>query len=133
MRPTTFLDQLPEKPLVLDWTFARDMVWLHNPPPIRRACRRRACSGRPCSRRLRRFLDERRDSIPAMFSSTVFMPWLKWMDMGERPGHLVWHAAGAKLTPIEDLPSEYRRRAEQEYPQLMTANPAAARAVPADF
>ena len=41
IRFTRLLDQLPEDPLVLDWTFARDMVWLHNwtryppglPPP----------------------------------------------------------------------------------------------------
>ncbi|MEO8224543.1 MAG: DUF1838 family protein, partial [Gammaproteobacteria bacterium] len=41
IRFTRLVDQLPDDPLVLDWTFARDMVWLHNwtryppglPPP----------------------------------------------------------------------------------------------------
>lgn len=131
VRPTKFLDQMPERSLRLDWTFARDMVWLHNttayppglPPP--RLQRQTMFASR------KDFLDRRRDAIPAVFSSTVFMPWLKWMDMGERPGHVVWHASGAKLEDLGQLPDEYRQRAEREYPQLMSADPARAREVPA--
>jgi hypothetical protein len=52
------------------------------------------------------------------------MPWLKWMDMGDRPGHIVWHAGGAKLASINELPDGYRQRAEQDYPAMLTANPA---------
>ena len=64
------------------------------------------------------------DSVPVVFGSTVHMPWFKWLDMGDRPGHLVWHAGGAKLKSIDELPVEYRRRAEREYPALLTADPA---------
>ena len=59
-------------------------------------------------------------SLPAMFSSTVTMPWLEWMEMGDRPGHVLWHAAGAKLGAIDELPTDYRKRAEAEYPERMT-------------
>lgn len=133
IRPTMFLDQMPETPLVLDWSFARDMVWLHNhtayppgmaPPRMQR---------QTMFASQKAFLDRRSDSIPATFSSTVFMPWLKWMEMGDAPGYVVWHAAGAKLASIGDLPEEYRRRAESEYPQLMTANPGKPKEVPSDF
>ena len=48
------------------------------------------------------------------------------LDMGDRPGHLVWHAGGAKLRSIDELPAEYRRRAEKEYPALLSADPAKA-------
>jgi hypothetical protein len=133
IRATKFMAQLPDKPLVLDWTAARDMVWLHNttayPPGMTPPRLQRQTMFAPLSA----FLDERLDSIPAVFSSTVFMPWLKWMQMGEQPGHLVWHAAGAKLGSIDELPEEYRRRAEKEFPQLLTADPSRQRQVPADF
>ena len=49
----------------------------------------------------------------------VTMPWLAWMEMGDRPGHLLWHAAGAKLPGLDALPDEYRQRAEQEYPERL--------------
>lgn len=131
IRATKFLEQLPEKPLVLDWSFARDMVWLHNetayPPGLPPPRAQRQTMFAP----LKSLLDRRRDSLPAVFSSTVFMPWLKWMEMGERPGHVVWHASGAKLNSIDELPDEYRQRAEKEYPQLMTADPARAGSAPA--
>jgi hypothetical protein len=133
IRPTKFIEQMPEKPLVLDWSFARDMVWLHNhtayPPGMAPPRMQRQSMFAP----LQAFLDERLDSIPAVFSSTVFMPWMKWMEMDGVPGHLVWHAAGAKLASIEELPQEYRRRAEREYPELMTANPNRPKDVPSDF
>lgn len=126
IRFTRLLDQLPEEPLMLDWTFARDMVWLHNwtryppglPPPRWQQQTMFASQ--------KDFLDDSLKAVPAVFSSTVHMPWLKWLDMGERPGHLVWHAGGAKLESIDQLPEEYRRRAEKEFPALLSADPATA-------
>jgi hypothetical protein len=64
------------------------------------------------------------------------MPWLEWMEMGDemgdemgnemgagvgedRPGHLLWHAAGSKLQSTDQLPLDYRKRAEAEYPERM--------------
>jgi hypothetical protein len=69
------------------------------------------------------FLDSRATALPATFSSTVFMGWLKWMNMAGEPGHVIWHAAGAKLRSLDELPQEYRERAEREYPERMTAKP----------
>jgi hypothetical protein len=51
------------------------------------------------------------------------MGWLKWMDMKGEPGHVIWHASGAKLRSIDDLPREYRERAEREYPERLSARP----------
>mgnify|MGYP001825179320 CR=1 FL=1 len=125
IRPTPFMDKMPEWPLVLDWSFARDMVWLHNetqyPPGMPPPRAQRQTMFVP----LDKFNDRAVQNLPTVFSSTVFMPWLKWMDMGDRAGHVIWHASGAKLESIEQLPSEYRARAESEYPQYMTADPVA--------
>lgn len=125
IRPTPFMDKMPEWPLILNWSFARDMVWLHNetqyPPGMPPPRAQRQTMFVP----LDQFTDTAIKNLPTVFSSTVFMPWLKWMDMGDRPGHVIWHASGAKLESIEQLPGEYRRRAEAEYPQYLTADPAA--------
>lgn len=126
IRFTPVLEQLPEEPLVLDWTFARDMVWLHNEtryPPGMSAPR---AQRQTMFARDEEFLSRRLRNVPAVFSSTVHMPWLKWMDMGDRPGHVVWHASGAKLADIGQLPPEYRARAEKLFPALLTADPARA-------
>jgi hypothetical protein len=66
------------------------------------------------------FNDSELPRIPAVFSSTVTMPWLEWMEMEDEPGHLLWHAAGAKLPSLDGLPAEYRKRAENEYPERMS-------------
>ena len=67
-----------------------------------------------------KFNDPELGRLPTVFSSTVTMPWADWMEMGDEPGHLLWHAAGAKLGSIDELPADYRQRAEAEYPERMT-------------
>ncbi len=123
IRPTPFIEQMPERTLIMDWSFARDTVWLHNqtayPPGLPPPRAQRQTMFVP----LAAFNDREIVNLPTVFSSTVFMPWLKWMDMGDRPGHVVWHASGAKLRSVDELPTEYRHRAETEYPQYLTANP----------
>ena len=56
--------------------------------------------------------DPRVASVSSTFSSTYLAPWLAWLDMGETAGHLVWHAAGCKLSGIDEIPSSYRERAQ---------------------
>lgn len=124
IRFTRLLEQIPEQSLILGWSFARDMVWLHNwtryppgMPPPRWQQQTMFASQKD-------FLNTRLDSVPVVFSSTVHMPWLKWMDMGDRPGHIVWHAGGAKLRSIDELPTGYRLRAEKDYPAMLSVDPA---------
>lgn len=111
------------KPLSVQWHEAGDHVWLQHqtvyPPgmPPMHGQRQSMFVAR------RDFANRRLAALPAAFSSTVFMGWLKWMDMKDHPGHVIWHAAGAKLRTIDDLPPEYRERAEREYPERLTAKP----------
>jgi hypothetical protein len=110
-------------PLKLQWHSIGDHVWLQHQtvyppgmPPMH---------GQRQSLFTRRqdFLDSSVTALPATFSSTVFMGWLKWMNMTDEPGHVIWHASGAKLRSLDELPREYRERAEREYPERMTAKP----------
>lgn len=112
-----------EKPLRLQWHSLGNHVWLQHqtvyPPgmPAMHGQRQTLFGSRA------EFLDPRVDAISSSFSSTVFMGWLKWMDMKDQPGHVIWHASGVKLRDIGELPREYRERAEREYPERMSARP----------
>jgi len=120
VRPTKLREQIPAAPLRKWWSVAAGRVWMNNdtvyPPGL--------SAPRAQSQSMFATVDEFNDAelarIPAVFSSTVTMPWLEWMDMEGKPGHLLWHAAGAKLKSLDALPDEYRQRAEGEYPERMS-------------
>ena len=123
VEPNWAADRIPDNPLKLWWTAAGDYVWLHNEtvyPP-----------GMPPPRKQRQTNFSRRDhftdpsvrKVPATFTSTFFSPWPRWMEMGDRPGHTIWHASGAKLNSVEDLPPDYYARIKAEHPRRMTAIP----------
>jgi hypothetical protein len=119
VRPSKLLDKIPDAPLKKWWSVAGNHVWMNNdtvyPPGLSapRAQSQTMFAG------VAAFNDASLPALPSVFSSTVTMPWQEWMEMGDQPGHLLWHAAGAKLGSIEDLPTDYRRRAEAEYPERM--------------
>lgn len=120
VRPTKLLEQIPAEPLKKWWSVAAGRVWMNNDtvyPPGLSAPRAQSQS---MFATVNEFNDDEMRRIPAVFSSTVTMPWQEWMDMEGEPGHLLWHAAGAKLPSLDALPAEYRRRAESEYPERMS-------------
>ena len=43
--------------------------------------------------------------------------------MGDRPGHVIWHASGAKIGSLDDLPAAFRVRLERDHADRMTAYP----------
>ena len=57
--------------------------------------------------------------LPTEVSGAYVFPWPKWMQMGSAPGHMLGIWSGHKLRSVEDLPDEFRRRAEREDPQLL--------------
>ncbi|MFM7395665.1 MAG: DUF1838 family protein [Gammaproteobacteria bacterium] len=110
-------------PLKLQWHSLGDHVWLQHQTVYPAGMSAMHGQRQSLFTRRQDFLDSRLAALPATFSSTVFMGWLKWMNMTGEPGHVIWHAAGAKLRSIEELPLDYRERAEREYPERMTAKP----------
>lgn len=119
VRFTKMLDKIPDAPLKKWWSVAADTVWMNNDtvyPPGLAAPRAQSQS---MFASVTEFNDKELPRISAVFSSTVTMPWLHWMEMDEHPGHLLWHAAGAKLPSIDSLPRDYRLRAEADYPDRL--------------
>ncbi len=125
IRATWRLDDIPDEPLLLEWHAIRDTVWLHNrtayPPGTPPPREQRQTMFVP----LDQFNDPGVRNLPTLFSSTVIQPWFRWMNMGERAGHTIWHAGGAKIRSIDELPTEFRERAEAEHPERLTARPSA--------
>ena len=121
-RPKAFIDQMPDKPLLLEWTFGPETVWLQNdtayPPGLTAPRMQRSSMFAP----LDQFLDQNIKSLPTLFTATVLMPWLPWMDMNEVEGHTLWHASGVKLKSINQLPDEYFTRMMAEHPELSSFN-----------
>jgi hypothetical protein len=123
VRPTRFLDKMPARPLQLQWSMARDTIWMHAetayPPGMKQPRKQRQTMFAP----LADFRNPDVRNLPTTFSATVFENWPRWMDMGDRPGHVIWHASGAKIRTIDELPPEFRARLERDHPDRMTAYP----------
>ena len=115
IRPTSFIDQMPDNPLLIDWNFGADTVWMQNqtayPPGLTPPRLQRFTMFSP----LDKFVDQSILSLPTMFTATVLMPYLHWMDMDDQEGHTLWHASGVKLNDMSELPEEYSSRLMSEY------------------
>jgi hypothetical protein len=59
-------------------------------------------------------------AIPYRTSGVYVFPFPKWMDMGERPGHMLGMITGRKLRSVKELPEPFLRRAEKEHPALLS-------------
>ncbi len=125
IRASWRLDDIPAQPLLLEWHAVRDTVWLHNrtayPPGTPPPREQRQTMFVPIAE----FNDPWVRNLPTIFSSTVIQPWFRWMDMGDRPGHTIWHAGGSKIRSIDELPSDFLDRARSENPERLTAKPSA--------
>ena len=55
-------------------------------------------------------------------SGAYVFPWPAWMQMGDRPGHMLGIWSGHKLRSIAELPDEFRRRAEREDAALLAVD-----------
>jgi hypothetical protein len=72
-RPKAFINQMPDRPLLLDWTFGPEIVWLQNetayPPGLSAPRLQRSTMFAP----LDQFLDQNIKSLASFFSATVLM------------------------------------------------------------
>ena len=65
------------------------------------------------------FDDARLEWLPSEVSGGYVFPWPEWMNMGKAGGHMFATWRGYKLRDIGELPTEFRQRAEREFPQLL--------------
>ena len=65
------------------------------------------------------FDDPRHKWLPSEVSGGYVFPWPKWMQMGDAPGHMFATWSGHKLRSVDQLPIEFRQRAERDFPHLL--------------
>jgi len=65
------------------------------------------------------FDDPRHIWLPSEVSGGYVFPWPKWMQMGDAPGHMFATWSGHKLRSVDQLPIEFRQRAERDFPHLL--------------
>lgn len=56
--------------------------------------------------RLSAVLDPVLASVPVSYSYQATSDWLPWMQLGQRPGFVVWHENGKKLFSLNELPED---------------------------
>lgn len=61
------------------------------------------------------------DSVPVEYGWTRVGPWLPWMQLGQRPGNLLYIAQGVKLASFEQLPDDIKALVRSEYPEYQHA------------
>lgn len=67
------------------------------------------------------FDDPRITSLKFQTSGFYIFPFPKWMNMGDRPGHMIGAWSGRKLGGVGELPAEFAARARAEHPALLAA------------
>ena len=65
------------------------------------------------------FFDDRLDWLPADVAGSYVFPYPDWMEMGDADGHMFAYWSGYKLRDADQLPPEFKQRANAEYPELL--------------
>lgn len=55
-------------------------------------------------------------TAPADYGWTRVGPWLPWMQLGQRPGNLLYIAQGVKLSSFDQLPKDIQQRVQRDHP-----------------
>lgn len=64
----------------------------------------------------RDLMDDKLTSVPTHYNWFRSGPWLPWMNMGGKPGYLIYSGAGSKLDKWEDVPADVRDYTMQHHP-----------------
>jgi hypothetical protein len=64
-------------------------------------------------------------SVPGEVSFNSVSSWIKWMNMGDRPGNMLSRGTGRKYARLADLPESFRKILKARQPEL-ARDPAAA-------
>lgn len=67
--------------------------------------------------------DPNLNSVPANFAGYVLMPYFPWMEMADRPGHLLWHVQGYKIESLDDLDEDYLTAANADFGDKFEQSP----------
>lgn len=65
------------------------------------------------------FLDKRITSLPCTSTGLYVFPYSKWLEMGDRPGHLLGYWDARKIPSVEDFPDKFLAKMKADHPELL--------------
>jgi len=68
-------------------------------------------------------MDRKKSWVPCHFAGHVLMNWYPWMEMGDQPGHMLWHATGYKVKSWDSLPKDYLAKATKDFADIFDKSP----------
>ena len=63
----------------------------------------------------------RLSSVPLTYAWARTGPWLPWMKMGQRPGHLIYSGHGRKYASFDELPADVKAATLADFPLYASA------------
>ncbi len=106
-----FPEHYPDKPLDLNWSLDGDQIRLQGSsrfPPILRQPNREAST---IFANASEVFDPGMTRAYAVSSGWNIMAWSLFLNMGDIPGHLIWHFDAVKVDSVDDLDDDYLARA----------------------
>jgi hypothetical protein len=65
------------------------------------------------------FNDKRITGLPGTSTGLYVFPYPKWLDMGDRPGHLLGYWDSWKIKRVEDFPDRFLAKLRRDHPELL--------------
>ena len=65
------------------------------------------------------FIDESITSLSTKSTGVYVFPYSKWMNMGDRPGHLLGYWDAYKIPSVQHFPDKFLAKLEREHPELL--------------
>lgn len=111
-----FPDVYKDEPLNPEWKLDGDIIRLHGssnfPPILQQPTKETATQFSFASE----VFDPKIETPRGMSCGWNIRPWERWLEMGDTPGHVIWHFDAVKLTDVELLDRDYLERARAHTP-----------------
>ena len=65
------------------------------------------------------YLDKSITSLPTVSTGVYVFPYSKWLEMGDRPGHLLGYWDAHKIPSPQDFPDKFLTKLSEDYPELL--------------
>jgi Protein of unknown function (DUF1838) len=116
---------LDDKPFVMPWTFVGDDAWCTYDErvdyirPVDGAHRVDNAVNR-YHVKLSQLLDPKQPNCEANSSWSTEINWFTWMNMGARPGHIMWSGMGKRYRTVAEYPKSTLEQGEKRFPGFLT-------------
>lgn len=112
---------LMDRPLRMPWSFQGDMTTVTLELLVKYGDGGFGAEWVNMSTKTADFADRTQTSTPMQYSWTGYSPWMRWLNMGDRPGRTLWNSNGFKTASLAPLDPAVRRIYDRFYPGSLDA------------